>query len=477
MRDGNREHITREAEQVKAFRDTWRDGIHSYFTYLRDRLTVARDLLTDSGSVFVQIGDENVHRVRALMDEVFGDENCVSLLTIQKTSSQTDKTLSSVSDYLLWYAKNDQTLKFRRPFLEKGPDFTAGGQYSRLQMPDFIRTTMTTEQRSDRTGIPSEARVYRHDTLTSQSGGQTTSFEFIDQGRRFSPGRGFWKSNFTGLTRLSRSMRLGHARNSLSYVRFIDDFPVTPVGNLWTDTLTGSFTEDKIYVVQTAQKIVQRCILMTTDPGDLVLDPTCGSGTTAYVSEQWGRRWITIDTSRVALALARARIMGARYPYYLLADSKGGQFKQAEVERKAPSESPTYGNVRQGFVYERVPHITLRAIANNTGIDVIWEEAQQELEPIREELNRALGESWEEWQIPRHGEETWPNEVRQLHAAWWERRIARQKKIDASIAANVDYEYLYDKPYEDRGKVRVGGRSPWRASRRTVSWAWTRTGM
>ena len=188
-----------------------------------------------------------------------------------------------------------------------------------------------------------------------------------------------------------------------------------------------------------------------------MLDPTCGSGTTAYVGEQWGRRWITIDTSRVALALARARVMGARYPYYLLADSKEGQVKQAEVERRTPSESPTYGNVRQGFVYERVPHITLRAIANNSEIDVIWEAAKQDLEPLREQLNRALGGSWEEWEIPHDAEDTWPDEAKELHAAWWERRIARQKEVDASIAANADYEYLYDKPYEDRGKVRVAG--------------------
>ena len=196
---------------------------------------------------------------------------------------------------------------------------------------------------------------------------------------------------------------------------------------------------------------------MATDPGDLVLDPTCGAGTTAYVAEQWGRRWITIDTSRVALALARARVMGARYSYYLLADSPEGQLKQAEVERRAPSESPTYGNVRQGFVYERVPHITLRAIANNAEIDVIWEDAQKELEPLRELLNEALGESWEEWEIPRDADDEWPDQARALHSAWWERRIARQREMDASIAAKADHEYLYDKPYEDRNKVRVAG--------------------
>ena len=223
----------------------------------------------------------------------------------------------------------------------------------------------------------------------------------------------------------------------------------------WQDTTT--FMSDKVYVVQTSAKVVQRCILMTTDPGDLVLDPTCGSGTTAYVAEQWGRRWITIDTSRVALALARARIMGARYPYYLLADSRDGQIKEAALARKAPSEAPTYNDIRQGFVYERVPHITLKSIANNAEIDVIYEKFQETLEPLRAELNDALGTSYEEWEIPRDADDAWPEEVRRIHADWWEQRIARQKEIDASIAAKADYEYLYDKPYEDNKKVRVAG--------------------
>ena len=221
--------------------------------------------------------------------------------------------------------------------------------------------------------------------------------------------------------------------------------------------LTGSFTEEKRYVVQTAEKIVQRCILMATDPGDLILDPTCGSGTTAYVAEQWGRRWITIDTSRVALALARARIMGARYPYYLLSDSREGELKEAEIERKVPSNAPTYNDIRQGFVYERVPHIMLRDIANNTEIDVIWEDYQKNLEPLRKKLNSALGTAWEEWEIPREADKDWSEKVKKLHANWWKQRIARQKEIDASIAAKAHYEYLYDKPYEDRNKVRVAG--------------------
>ena len=276
--------------------------------------------------------------------------------------------------------------------------------------------------------------------------------------------------------------------------------------DLWVDTQTGAFTDEKTYVVQTNSKVIERCILMTTDPGDLVLDPTGGSGTTAYVAEQWGRRWITIDTSRVALALARARIMGARYPYYILADSREGQLKEAEVSRRDPSQMATYGNVRQGFVYERVPHITLRDIANNAEIDVIYEECWQEMEPICAELNRILSTEWEEWEIPREAGDPWPEDAavawlvalgpgntdadkatalqvlnselgrnytldslpeqprdpwepaaNELHQRWWELRIARQKEIDASIAAHAEFEYLYDKPYVDNGKVRVAG--------------------
>ena len=244
---------------------------------------------------------------------------------------------------------------------------------------------------------------------------------------------------------------------SVSYVRFLEDFPVVPISELWTDVRWGFDASLKRYVVETNPRVVQRCILMTTDPGDLVLDPTCGSGTTAYVGEQWGRRWITIDTSRVALALARARIMGARYPYYLLADSRDGQIKEAALARKAPSEAPTYNDIRQGFVYERVPHITLKSIANNAEIDVIWEKFQETLELLRAELNDALGTLYKEWEIPRDADAAWPEEVRRIHADWWEQRIARQKEIDASIAAKADYEYLYDKPYEDNKKVRVAG--------------------
>ena len=244
----------------------------------------------------------------------------------------------------------------------------------------------------------------------------------------------------------------------LRYVRLSQDFPVYANQQPWTDTAMRSFAEDKIYVVQTSTAVIERCILMATDPGDLVLDPTCGSGTTAYVAEQWGRRWITIDTSRVALALARARIMGARYPFYLLADSREGQIKEAEVTRTAPSSQPVHGNIRHGFVYERVPHITLKSIANNAEIDVIWDKWQAKLEPLRESLNAALKKDLAGMGDSARGRiQAWPDAGKKLHAEWWQARIARQQEIDASIAAKAEFEYLYDKPYDDKKKVRVAG--------------------
>ena len=446
VRDGNAAHITREPEQVKAFRDTWRDGIHSYLTYLRDRLTVARDLLADSGSIFMQIGDDNIHRVRAVMDEVFGEENFISQIAFAKTTGFSGRYLSNVTDYILWFSKNVSHLKYRDLSREKRHGEPGATAYRTLaELPGDFRQFEPT-------------RLATSDQLTSQGASASSPQRFNYRGRSLDPPTGLhWKTTVPGLERLEKCGRVFLVGNTLRYLRFLDDYPVVPFNNNWTDTGIAGFTADRIFVVQTLPKVVERCVLMTTDPGDLVLDPTCGSGTTAYVAEQWGRRWITVDTSRVALALARSRIMGARYPYYLLSDSRVGQVKQAEIERKVVSESSTYGDIRQGFVYERVPHVTLRAIANNSEIDVIWEDAQEELEPLREDLNRELGESWEEWEIPRDADGTWPNEVKSLHAQWWERRIARQKEIDASIAANSDYEYLYDKPYEDRNKVRVAG--------------------
>ncbi|UQR64287.1 site-specific DNA-methyltransferase [Bradyrhizobium sp. C-145] len=453
VKDGSATQITREPEQVKAFRDTWRDGIHSYLTYLRDRLTVAKDLLTDSGSIFVQIGDENVHRVRSVMDEVFGDKNCVVLISVTKTSSASTDLLPGVNDFILWYAKDRNLVKYRQPYLTKRVGGDGGGQYRSVEGVDGRRRALTEEEKFRPSSIT--GRVFRYDNMTSQR--PPGDFPVSIFGRSIRPKRGYWKTGEPGVARLQKANRLALLGDTLSYVRYLNDFPVFPLTNVWDDTVTSGFGDPKVYVVQTLSLIVERCLLMATDPGDLVLDPTCGSGTTATVAEQWGRRWITIDTSRVALALARARIMGARYPFYLLADTREGQLKEGEITRAAPSTKLVHGDLRHGFVYERVPHVTLKSIANNAEIDVIWERWQTKLEPWRTRLNAALKKQWHEWEIPHEADKAWPETAKKLHAEWWEARIARQQEIDASIAAKAEFEYLYDKPYTDNKKVRVAG--------------------
>ncbi len=358
----------------------------------------------------------------------------------------------------MWYGKQREFLKFRKPLLSKvqGEGSSTGERYSAVYEEDTgIYRNLTREERANPVSIQNDISTFRYDNLISSGYTPSCIFPLLFEGTDFSPGGGrSWKTNQEGVKRLIKASRIGCTGKSVQYRRFLRDYPGYEASNIWTDIAVRT---DKQYVVETSTGAIQRCILMSTDPGDLVLDPTCGSGTTAYVAEQWGRRWITIDTSRVALALARARIMGARYLYYLLADSRDGQIKEGEVTRTAPSSSPTRGDLRQGFVYERVPHITLKSIANNTEIDVIWEKAQETLEPLRQRLNAALGESWEEWEIPRAAAETWPDEAKKLHAQWWAARISRQREIDASIAAKAEFEYLYGKPYEDRKKVRVAG--------------------
>ncbi len=449
VKDGKADHITREPEQVKAFRDTWRDGIHSYLTYLRDRLTVARDLLTESGSIFVQIGDENVHRVRALVDEVFGESNFVVAIKFSKTSGLGGKFLDETFDYLIWFAKDIDIVKFRRPLLKRVPGESGATQYNFAMRPDGSFCPLKDDQ---------EGKVFAHGDLTSQTGNETTVFSFqLEDVVIPAPRKGGWKSNSSGIGRLKRANRVIRIGNTPRYVRYFDDAPYYPMGSGWLDTGISGFGTEKTYVVQTHPRVIERCILMTTDPSDLVLDPTCGSGTTATVAEQWGRRWITVDTSRVALALARARIMGARYPYYLLADSPEGQMKEADITRTAPSSQRTHGDIRQGFVYERVQHITLKSIANNAEIDVIWDKWQATLEPLRESLNAALKKTLQEWEIPREADARWPAAAKKVHADWWQARIARQQEIDASIAAKAEFEYLYDKPYENKKTVRVAG--------------------
>jgi adenine-specific DNA-methyltransferase len=408
VKDGKLSDATREVEQIKAFRDTWELGIHSYLTYLRDRLLAARDLLTESGSVFVQIGDENVHLVRSLMDEVFGSENFVSQIAYTTTSSATSDLLPGTTDFVLWFARNREVTKWRPLFSTKSAGGPGAKKYNQQELPDGSCTPFSG------TDAPEPgARVFRLDNLTSQSQGRAKGegaaswFPVEVGGRSFTPTmQSRWKTNERGMARLQAAGRVKATRNTLSYVRYIDDFPAYALSNSWTD-LGGiqSRADPKVYVVQTNTRVVERCMLMTTDPGDLVLDPTCGSGTTAYVAEHRGRRWITVDTSRVALALARQRLMTSQHPYFVLADSQAGRELESAITGTLLPQQATANDVRHGFVYERVQHITLRSIANNPDIDA--------------------GMS--------------------------------REAIDQTIRRHADFELLYDKPYEDKKKIRVAG--------------------
>ena len=453
VRDGRREHITREPEQVKAFRDTWRDGVHSYLHYLRERLVVSRELLSERGSIFVQIGDENVHRVRALMDEVFGDDNFISQITYKVTSGF-ERAIGPrrIQAYIIWYAKDKSHCKFHRVFRGKHLEDLDLRLYRYVELNGEFRP-MTTEERSGTRPLPEGARIFRSLPLHTMGTEKREPRTF--NGERFTPPTNTqWRHTATLYDAIVKSDRVIKEGSRIRSKLFLDDFNAEEYNNVWIDTGPEL---SKFFVVQTSAKVIQRCILMTTDPGDLILDPTCGSGTSAFVAEEMGRRWITVDTSRVALALARGRMMGARYPYYLLIDSEEGRIKEAEISRTILPSTPTYGDIRQGFVYDRESRISLRDIANNSEIDVIWDDFQKSMEPVRTKLNEQLGTSWEEWEIPRESEDGWSDEVVRTHAEWWELRIKRQKEIDASIAAKAEFEYLYDKPYEDRGKVRVAG--------------------
>ena len=355
---GADDDLTREPEMVKAYRDTWELGLHSYLTYLRDRLLLTRELLTDSGSVFVQISDENLHHVREVMDEVFGGENCVSVISFKKTTSASSDLVPSISDFLLWYAKDKQRVRFHRAYAAK--DLEPDAIYKYVRLPDGQERNVTPAEQANPGLLPDGARLFSLDNMTSQRPPGDFPVEF--RGKIYRPGRGYWKTGESGMQALVRADRLGVTGSTLRYKRFLDDFPVKEIPSLWTDTSTGSFTESKVYVVQTSAKVIERCLQMTTDPGDLVVDPTCGSGTSAYVAEQWGRRWITIDTSRVPLALARQRLLTACFDYQ---------------ELKSPEQGPA-----GGFVYKMkknrkgdhvggiVPHVTLKGIANNESPDI-----------------------------------------------------------------------------------------------------------
>lgn len=410
VRDGKVTDVTAEPEQIKAYRDTWRDGIHSYLSVLRDRLTVAHDLLNTTGSVFVQISDDNMHLVRCLLDEVFGADNFVAQVTFKTTSgagsfSGGTTTLASTADYLLWYARDFERVKYRQIYRDKEPAGSGGGEYYRLLTTDGVRMKVanaTSEQ-------VAKGRRFRADNLTSQTTreGKTTVFPVELDGRTYVPsGSNGWKTNRAGMDRLKTAHRLIPTGSTLQYVRFLDDFPAFAINNVWDDVLAG-YNNDKRYVVQTSAKVIERCIQMTTDPGDLVLDPTCGGGTTAYCAEKWGRRWITIDTSRVALMLARENLLSARFPFYVLADSHEGRLLEARRSGQSLPDDlpPARGAISNGFVLERVSRVGLKSIVNNPD--------------IAEGMTRA--------------------------------------QIDEAIRRHAETTYFVDRPYIDKSAVRVSG--------------------
>ena len=459
VKDGKAQDATRQPEQVRAFRDTWKLGIHSYLAYLRDRLLVARDLLTETGSVFVQISNENVHRVRCVLDEVFGDENSIASIAFKKASPDT-RTIKNAFNYILWYARDIERVKVRKLFrkreLSDGTTEDPKKLALWLVLSDGTERPLTTEEKRAETPLPKGSVVFRADKVRDAGQMADRVFNFEFRGETLDPGdKHCWRGDPAEMRRLRRAGRLLRTRETLAYKYFLADNWGVERTNLWEDT--AGKIPDMRYVVETNEKIVARCFHLTTDPGDLVLDPTCGSGTSAYVAEQWGRRWITCDTSRVALALARTRLMSARYPYYLLSDSPEGIQKESELTGKVPPEYKTDDDIRKGFVYKRVPHIMLKSIANNAEIDAIWEPHQEKLEPHRARLNEVLGKSWKEWEIPRKANESWPDEARASHADWWKQRIIRQQEIDAAIARHADTEALFDQPYEDNKRVRVCG--------------------
>jgi adenine-specific DNA-methyltransferase len=453
VKDRSDADLTQEPEMIKAFRDTWELGIHSYLTYLRDRLMLARELLTESGSVFVQISDENVHHVRELMDEIFGVDNFVSQVIFKKTTSSSSDALSVVADHLIWFAKSKDNLKYRPVYQEKVAGETGATDYKNVEFEDGHRRPV---KASDEGG-----RLFTLSDITSQrpaQGGDLREFEF--EGKLVKPGAGTFKTDLRGLTRLKKGRRLYSRTNSMRYVRFFDDFPVIPYNNVWEDTIIGH-NADKMYVVQTFGRVIERCMLMATDPGDLVLDPTCGSGTTAFVAEKWGRRWITCDTSRVAITLAKQRLMTASFDYYAL---------------RYPHEG-----LKGGFDYETVPHITLKSIANNPDIDTIYDEDHPKIAAALDDLNAALksapplpikptqgyrkgkkvsfrdGDVLEEWEVPFDLPGDWPEAAKAPFEAFHKARQAMQRRMDQSIADHAEQETLYDKPRPDKNKLRITG--------------------
>jgi len=452
VKDSKAADATRQPEQIRAFRDTWELGIHSYLSYWRDRLIAARELLTETGSIFVQIGDENIHLVRCLLDEVFGSGNFHAQISFKSTNPLGKKGIPKAYDYILWYAKDIENMKYKDLFTDK--DISFNREY-RLIDDLSIKSNFRRLKDNEFSELSDWQAIFRRQKLTSSGFTKTCTFIFQLNGESCKPfGGKSWSTNLIGMQRLMIANRLFLLSSNPYYKRYFRDVPVTQVDNCWTDQPGAS---GRIYVVETADKFIQRCMLMATDPGDLVLDPTCGSGTTSYVAEQWGRRWITIDTSRVALTLARTRLMTSRFPYYILSDSQEGIKKEAEITGLVPPPYETGHDIKKGFVYKRVPHITLKAIANNEEIDVIHARWQEKLEPIHKEINKLLKKKYQEWEIPCEPEKGWPKEAKDLLKKWWDFRLQRQKQIDDNISRNADTELLYDQPYVDNKRVRVTG--------------------
>jgi len=457
VKDRKDEDLTQEPEMIKAFRDTWELGIHSYLTYLRDRLLLARELLNETGSVFVQISDENLHHVREICDEVFGSENFRCVIGYQTTTGKASATLDVTFDFIVWYSRSSN-FKYNVLFQDRTPSDDvnlryvkhSNGSFEKINSLDTIMSLLSTGE-----------QIFRPNPITSQSGSTTTTFKYDFRDAAFNPKSGGWKTNKSGMEKLDKSQRLMAIGKTLCYIRYLNDFPAKPYNNLWTDTRQSGFSDPKTYVVQTAEKVIERCLLMTTDPGDLVLDPTCGSGTTAFVAEKWGRRWITCDTSRVAVTLAKQRLMTASYDYFDL---------------KYPQEG-----LKGGFIYKTVPHITLKSIANNPEIDTIYEQKHPAIEAMLAKLNQALkqakvteftvteggrkgqtldfskGDALQEWEVPFDYPKDWPAAVQDALAAFHSNRQAMQAQMDASIAAHADQETLYDQPAVARDKLRITG--------------------
>ncbi len=433
VKDGKDEDLTQEPEMIKAFRDTWELGIHSYLTYLRDRMLLARELLTESGSVFVQISDENVHHVRELMDEVFGVNNFVCLIPFRKKAMTLGaKTLENMYNYLVWYSRDKNTLKYKQLFIE---DDGSNSRWDQVELADGTIRATTKDEKENPAILPKGSKFFNPFPVQAPSYDQNSVYGIEWQGKEYWPPAGTcWiTSDKNKLLLLLKSGKLVPYGGSLAYKQYNEDFPHKKLANIWNDTrLTG-----KLFVVQTSTKIIQRCILMTTDPGDLVLDPTCGSGTTAYVAEQWGRRWITCDTSRVAITLAKQRLMTPIFDYYELAYPEEG--------------------VSSGFKYKTVPHVTLKSIAHNEKIDSIYESFRPKIEEDLVEINRILSQDLKEWEVPREWDEEWPEEARYHFDQFWRLKQEMQEAMDESIAKNAPQETLYDQPIVDRSKVRVSG--------------------